>query len=297
MTDSSKLIYSVISDYKCNLSKISLDKRSSKISSFKMPSMNYMLDDKNDKYITINVIHTSYNVTYNFDKIGEKQLCLLTHFLKISQRPVCSTKSKETDIMLSFETVDDNIDNVNFKNIIINIVNKIREDITKLHPDAHETNSPYYDGLANNNFINVHLPSFYDTTNKQNVIIVPIHFHNSKNKGGGVTIIKKDTLAETLNEIMTVMPMFKYSKYGEQPEAGDKLLYYEGKCSLLFNVTVRDVTKIYYNGDPTKRNVYYTIKIYAREIEMKHNVSHVKSILDSGLSYISVDKSLNCLSI
>lgn len=289
VTDKFKLIYPIISDYKCDLSKFSLDKRSSKTLSFKVPSDNY-------KLVNVNSIHTSYNAMYNFDKIGEKQLCLLTHFFKISKKPTIIYHNKESEILFVFDTLNENTENVNLRNLIVNIVNSIRENINKLHPDAIESSPPYFDGIDNNKFINICLPTFYDTENKQSVTIVPVHFHNSKSKGGNISVIKKEKLTETINEIMTTMPMFKYSKYGQKSEEDDKLLYYEGKCSLSFCVTVKDVKK----SDDEKeleKHVHYTIKIYAKEIEIKHNVSYVRSVFDSDLSYINVVKPLDSLSI
>jgi hypothetical protein len=233
---------------------------------------------------------------YDYDKIGEKQLCLFTHFLKISKKPTIVRHNKESEILFVFDTLDENTDNVNFRNTITKIINKIRDDVIKLHPNAKESSPPYFDGNGNNKFICICLPSFYDMTNKHSVTIVPIHFHNSKNKGGGISVIKKEKLVETISEIMTILPMFKYSKYGQQSETDDKLLYYEGKCSLLFCITVKDGTKSHHNEEP-ERHIYYTIKIYAREMEIKHNVSYVKSVFDSDLSYINVAKPINSISI
>lgn len=292
----SKQLYPLIFDYKYDSQQISLCENSSRKVTFSQPS------EDEEYVITNNNTYITYDALYKYDKVGDRQLCILSHFVKIHRSPEWS---KGNEIIFWLDTMNENMENANFRNAIVRIVEQIKNIITKMYPMAIESKDvPYTDGDDNSKLIKVRLLSFKDAINKQNIIMTPIHYHQPKSKGGNVIVFKNKNVMETIKDISENMKMFRHKQYGKEVNDDDdskKKLYYEAKCSLAFSALISDI-KLDTKDDngiivKSEHKIYYTIKIHAKEMEIKCNMSYVKPILNSDVSYVNISKSIESLSI
>jgi hypothetical protein len=250
--------YPLISDYTYNINKISLEE------SYLFSVANSESDDKNVKRFI------RYNSIYNYDGIGDKQLCILTHFIKLYK-----IEEKKNNVIVHIDISDVNTNNITFKNIINDIMNKIRDNIIKEYP-AIQINLPYFASNSGETL----LPLLLISRKKQKddsfkTIDTPIYIHRSKKKGGDIITIENEHINNILTNIAKECSGIKTPSKGE--------IFYEAKASLIFcaNVSINNNVQV------------CDIKIYAKEMEIKYNVSYVKSVLNKDLTIVTQSKNKN----
>ena len=301
--------YPIISNYNYNNNKISIELSNI----FSKSYINDSIEIKR-KYIT-------YDIIYDYDKIGKKNLCALTHFIKLL-KPHNVYQNGKYQLSFDIDIMHDehmDIDNINLKNFIIDVITKIKDEIIKLHPNItpNNINLPYHsyycaknDNDKNDNdnnddnkekekrLLSIGTIAFRNKIKNNFMVNTPIYFHKSKNKGGGVVIINNENNQTIKQKIITEMPLFKNRNYGITTEGTNDIhkdihkdIHYEGKFTLLFNVNIVESESI---GD---KQIYCDIKVFAKEIEIKHNVSYINSVLEKELTYINETKNDNKLKL
>ena len=264
----------------------------------------------------------NYNVNYQFPHEINKQLSLLSHFVDIIDQPTFATNNAGS---IGFHIDINSITSMDFsfKNIILEIFDKISKHILKEHPNltAEKITYPYITDINMNKNLKVEMASFNE------IINCPIHFHRSKAKGGEVITIKEKTQTDMMIEIKREMPMFKISSYSnifsnkKEPELDDKIIapnvtperkkiYYEGKFILSFSVTVISGENIKKHFKPEANKniknkkdeiiedsddddnqdkddfIWAKVIVSTKEIEIKYNTTYVKSVLDKSIETI-----------
>jgi hypothetical protein len=261
MEEISYNVYPIISSFRkdeCDVNKISLEHKNS----------NY--DEKQNFY-------AKYNVTYDYDKIGTNQLCLLTQFLKICKSPeFYGPNAKKISFTFAIN---------NLKKVLMDILEKVTKELQLLYPTLLKNNVILSNFIDSENILKVELNNFTNKKNKEIKSITPIYFHKSKSKGGNTIVIKNDNLLLTIKKIYSEMVLFKNKNYGSiKIDKMHKDIHYDGKLILNFNVSVIE------NKETCEIRGY--VKVIAKEMEIRHNVSNIKSVLDEDLRYITEIK--NC---
>lgn len=272
-------LYPIISNYdKFDLNKIELGE----------PKINLKesIILPNEKY---KETYYNYSINYKYDRLGINQFCITTPFLKITE----NIKSYGETLQLNVDIGKD----LKFKNLIINIIENIKIQMMKNHPNI----------LLNDIHVPIYTTEEYNTNNKQNIsinlqhykkkIITPIHYHQTKKQGGDIVSIinKSDQFTDNfLEKIKEHMTMFRSKKYGKSNGVVQKIdektnqkinlpeMYYEGKFILFFTMTCCEE-----KSDDKNLTTYCKIHIFAKECEIKMNLSNVKSILDFDMYDVS----------
>lgn len=238
--------------------------------------------------------YTTYELNYDYDRLGKKPLSLLTHYIKLEKPYIIMNNAKFNNFNFELNTCHITIDNVNFNNFITDTFDKMISDLVKLHPNL----IPEYIKLPYSTKNNEKILCVKCMTTKQKYygvesdidikILTPIHFH--KSKGNGIITINNESIHNISTRIMNEMPIFKHKLYGKEicdsnNEKQLKNIYYEGKFVLLFSANVKEITTE--NNDELKKSsIYCYINVFAKEIEIKHNVSYVKSVFSKDIVYI-----------
>jgi len=269
-------LYPLINNYDCDISKISLNETycftNTKKYTIKKHIVDYNSESDDEKYNpgTINMSADStnmniavyntveeknigYDAYYEYNKIGTKKLCILTGFMKI--RMVSSTN-------FSVDISDINENNLALKNLVDSVVNKIGNEITKIHPGIN-VKYPYKDSL-----IYVSLM----TKNNNKIVTTTAHIHKTKKNGGGTITIENNTQGDFCNKIKQEFPGIVSATNKNNN------IFFVARMSLVFSATVN-----------TKRK-FCKIKIFAKELEIKYNVSHVASIFNRDITVVTYNE-------
>lgn len=219
-----------------------------------------------------------YQCKYEYDRVGKDKFCLLTNYLNIENRPKFY---EPADKKISMNIT---LNDKNTKIKIQEIIKKILTDMKELYKSPNNKNNVMQlpiilnknEEITECENMSAELTTYNDKKNNKKICTSKIHFHKSKKNGGGTVTIKNDSLKETYENIMKEMTLFKNKKYN------DSDIFYQGKFVFCFNIDVR-ISKI------THITTIY-VKINIVEMEVKHNVSNVKSIFDNDLIYVSESK-------
>lgn len=222
-------------------------------------------------------IYSTYDLLFEYDRIGIDKFCIITQFLKISGPP----KINKNGIYFCIDMEN----NTQLHTLLTELLNITTNLLLNENPNLSisDINLPIKNfnhfGTIKN-YVVINLLEY----NKK--ITTPIHYHRTKKQGGGVmamTNIKKDNF---INNILEEMTLFKNDTYGIKNTKNDKipLMYYNGKFTLCVSA------KICENINPKTNkteNQYCNIIIYSKEIETKYNVSHVISVLDNDITHLN----------
>jgi len=182
-------------------------------------------------------------------------------FSKIERKPWMARNKILFDINLN--TVS--FDNVNFNNFVVKIIDFVKDKIPKLHKNIKSDNImlPYTENKNGDKLLCLKLMEY----NKH--VLTQVAIHQSKKQGGKIIYVKNGTNNETLEVIRDKMVLLKFPKFGEEHN-----LYYEGKFSVIPSIEILEV-KI---GEENR--LYCNLVFYVKKMEIKYNVSRVKSIFD-----------------
>lgn len=222
---------------------------------------------------TIKRTYTNYNLEYMYEGTKQNKLEFITHFSKIERRP----RIEKNKILLDLNLNQISFNNVNFKNFVLRIINFVKQEIPKLHTNisADAICMPNTENREGENLLCLKLLSFDDK------IVTPVFIHQSKKYGGKTICIKNFETRETLEKIKNVMPSFKFPDYGK-----DHNVYYEGKFCVFPAVEILEV------NIEDKIKVYCNLVFYVKKMEVKYNVSNIKSIFETA-TFIQQKTSLN----
>lgn len=214
------------------------------------------------KTCTIIRTYTNYNLEYMYDNTKQNRLEFITHFSKIERRP----RIEKNKILFDLNLNQISFNNINFKNFVLRIINFVKQEIPKLYTDikADDICIPTTENREGENLLCLKLISFGDK------VITPIVVHQSKKNGGKLIYIKNGKNRETLEKIKDMMPSFKFPDYGK-----DCKVYYEGKFCVFPVVEILEVNV------EDKIKVYCNLVFYVKKMEVKYNVSNVKSIFET----------------
>lgn len=243
---------------------------------------------KTGEEVIIKRFHTQNNINYKYDRVGVDSLCVMTQFLKIATVPVqkkgqiyfCVDISTNTKLKALFIKIFNILKNVAFKEHPTLTLDNVKLPLTHVYDPDTKSEKEY---------VNITLQQF------DKKITTPIHYHRTKKQGNGLITISHKQDEDFIKELTKEMTLFKYpTTYGKKRELKKvedtnneineenkqhtptmPVLHYEGKFTLCFNVEYLE-TKIGEN----EKHEYCKINIYAKEVETKYNVSHVKSVLD-----------------
>ena len=111
--------------------------------------------------------------------------------------------------------------------------------------------------------------------------ITPIHVHKNKT----ITEISPELTNKFYENIMNELNLFSKKWYGLKPLEGSqrKDIYYEGRFILSFDI---GITK---KDGKTSCN----INLIASELEIKHNISYVRSIISEKTKVVQLDTHIN----
>ena len=268
-------LYPIISKYDINWDLIEIGDPKIKSSTTKQ------ITNNSKGHILIERIHNYYyySINYKYDRLGINQFCLMTPFLKIVRCPIYNKSH--------FELYVDVCKNLKLKELITNMLEKLKSKILKLNPKILPNNISFpIKELANKQYIILNLQDF------DNKVTTPIHYHQTKKQGGNIITIVNETKQEFINKLSKEATMFKYKSYGKskndyiiknnniKKNDDDKKndfpeMYYEGKFTLFFSVTYSEQL----NSNPDIP-IHCKIKIFAKEAEIKLNLTYAKSVLD-----------------
>lgn len=220
------------------------------------------INSKIKKTCTIKRTYTNYNLEYMYEGTKQNKLEFITHFSKIERRP----RVEKNKILFDLNLNQISFNNVNFKNFVLRIINFVKQEIPKLHTNISADNicMPNTENREGENLLCLKLLSFDDK------IITPVFIHQSKKYGGKTICIKNSESRETLEKIKNFMPSFKFPDYGK-----DCKVYYEGKFCVFPVVEILEVNV------EDKIKVYCNLVFYVKKMEVKYNVSNVKSIFET----------------
>ena len=282
-----KALYPLINDYNCDINKITLEQSYNiknkvpveKKSKFDMSD--FMHDDSdddipvkkqpikpeakkpelnpNENFTTIK--HIGYDGFYEYNKIGSKKLCILTHFTKVHKLDI-----KKNELILTIDISDANEHNLTLKNLLVDITNKIGNEITKQYPTVN-ISYPYKPAES---LVEISMISLKkQKTDLQKLINTPIHIHRSKKNGGNVVMFENYACNDMLVKIKKEFPKIIQVPTGE--------IFFTARSSLIFCAKIGE-----YENTKT-----CSIKIYAKEMELKYNASYVTSIFNKDLTVIT----------
>lgn len=236
------------------------------------------------------------DVMYKYDKDTIKQLCLMTHFLKMFKKPYKYTVG---DIArgINFYTkcrIDNHMDSL-YGNAIVNIVVYIIEKLKEKYKFTEDTiyNVPCrasISGMKKND-----KPTLIDTimsvglmtkkmTNEKYISTTIINFHNSQNKiektRSTITKIHNESVNDTYKILSSNMPEYRYSYNNDK-------IFHVGKFVLVFFI------KITLSEDCVKK---CDIVIQTKEIELKYNATSVYNqdqIIKNDVVFVDTCKAKN----
>lgn len=291
--------YPVISNCEVDLEKLSLSQPK-----YSNTEKSKYLKYNDDKPTTTKNEIISYFVNYNYNRVGLDKLNLITQFFKISNQ--ISNYKNNYVFLIDIES------NQKFKTLIDEILEFIKTEILKLHPNLNSNNIllPFTTGQK----LKISLTQF------NNKITTPIHYHRTKKQGGNILTLVNIHKNEFVSQINEQMTLFQSKKYGTQtifstktntktdtktdidaiannydttnkPISDDTTnepipddvkmipIYYEGKFSIYFKVD-------FFNLDINTKyqKIYCKVNIVAREIETKYNLTKTKSILNDDIT-------------
>jgi hypothetical protein len=216
----------------------------------------------------------------------------LTRYVPLGYHTIGIKNKFNSCVTFGLSPSDDNQDEKKFKDFIFTICNDIKNKIEELVGNNVNFSFPYTD--ADKSKFNVYLKSINkqeDPNNKKiktHYNICPIHFHQPKSRGGNIIVINKDEINETHKNIDKEMPIFRnklYMKKITDPKyANLKDIHYLGKFVLGFEVEV----STYSSELSENNNIICKIQLVAAEMEIKHNVSYVKSVLYDDVINVNV---------
>lgn len=214
---------------------------------------------------------------YKYDTIGDKPLCITTHYTKIQ-----GLNKDNIQICLC----DNENDNA-FKKSLISITNFITEHIKKNNPD---TQFKFELPITNMNMNDkTYVKYQFDTIKNYGTgiqtCIAPVHIHKTKN-GGVVTINNKitDDMFTEIKMNCKNIPLYNGIKNNNND------IFYEVKTTFGFKIvsflrpeSAQNSTKI----------EFVDIKLVAKEIEIKYNKTYAISELNKNTIYVKNEHLLN----
>lgn len=242
---------------------------------YDVKNINFSLTNtvKND-----NIITNYYVITYKYPDENCKKLALKTNHLKLLHGFQIEKKGK---IIVQFELSNNGIDDINFKNMINDMIDNIVSKLLAENPKLDKTKIkiPIY-----NNTITV-------TLSEGSLI----NIYKSKASGGGSVniIVNKDT-TKIFNEIKKQFPMIANKKppiYNIKKDDSSIDVFYVGQMILSLNC---------YSYVLKKNNVEYNgakIELVCRQLELKYNVSNIDSELNKKIILLNSELDNNLTSI
>lgn len=268
-------LYPIISKYDIDLKSVSLTEPNT-----------YVKDHTGMKssYFT-------HNLNYNYDRIGVDKLCVMTQFLKIALKPHFIGSPMNNTGKIHF-SVDIN-GNVKLKALLMEIFEATKAHIMARYPNVVNVDYPIVT-KGDKEYFNISLMQF------DKKVTTPIHYHRTKKQGGNVITIVNRPIGDISKELEKEMNLFKSFGYGKKKKPyediddienkeGDKSvdtkkivpkeLYYEGKFTLMFSVEYAEFD-LKVENQILEKKIRCKIKMFAKEMETKYNVSRVQSVLD-----------------
>jgi hypothetical protein len=215
-------------------------------------------------------------------------LCVTTPFIKITNF-LPKVKDNGRGKLHFFVAVEENS---RFSLMLSGIFGHIKTEILKKYPEI-SPDEVVFPITANDKAYVIELSQF----DKKNT--TSIHYHRSKKQGGQVVTISGKLLLDTQNEIYNEMSLFKNFSYGkpyvkikEQEEIKEQEqqkvlnIYYEGKFTLTIGIEYAQFD-FFHDGAVYENKRRCKILLYAKECEIKFNVSKVKSVLDVDITHLN----------
>jgi len=280
-----KALYPLINDYNCDINKITLEQSynlKNKVPTTKKSNYHFGNDldllpdsdedipvkkqaikklesNSNENFTTMK--HIGYDGFYEYNKIGCKKLCILTHFTKVHMLNI-----KKNELILTIDISDANEHNLTLKNLLVDITNKIGNEITKQYPTVN-ISYPYEPAES---LVEISMISLKKhKTDLQKIINTSIHIHRSKKNGGNIIVLENYECRDMLAKIKKEFPKISQVPTGE--------IFFTARSSLIFCAKIGE-----YENTKT-----CSIKIYAKEMELKYNASYVTSIFNKDLTVIT----------
>lgn len=269
------------------------------LSDAKTGEYNYTKKRENDDNLTtlIKCSFESYEVDYEYDRIGTNKFFLLTNFLWL-EKPSCFKLCHDIN---NASNIDDN--NYDIKNIVFllspneklnmflnNLLNHLETKLKQKHHVQIIKQLP----IDKNNRIKILLNKF------NNNITTMIYHHKSKKNGGDVIKLLNIPINNFMSELKKELTFFKSKSYGQivdsnnnpsdDPNNPNKFkISYSGKFVLDIRCII---TKEEHYSANKIIDTKYKLKLvlHAKEIETKFTSGKVTSVLDNGTTNLITEK-------
>lgn len=231
-------------------------------------------------------VNSLYEVSYKYTQDLTNKLCCITDYLPIKQVGYTYRNKFNSSVNIAFVISEENLEHLEFKNMMCSIFNEIQKKILLENPTA-TFDIPYDEEKKR---FSLHLKSINRTDKHHNTNlkiyynVCPVFFHESKSKGGNLLEFNNDEVYKTCADINAVMPMLKSNLYMKQTDSKFKNIYYVGK--FIFEINVELSTYSLYNNIKTVCKIF----LIATEVEIKNNMSFCQSVLSKELTSVNIQK-------
>lgn len=242
---------------------------------------NLKSNDKNKKCSFI-----SYEINYNYDRIGNNKLFFLTNFLQLEKFNYPFLKKENNDEKfirtLSFTLSE----NESFNNFIKKLFDNLEQQIKNLH--NYEFNKKY--SINENNQIKL-LFKLYNGT-----VTTSINCHKLKKEGGKIVNIHNLPINDFVNQLSKELKFFKSKSYGKiiENNESDKdnkfKISYSGK--FIISVKCMLIKNEFIENDKLNIDNTLVLTLYVKEGEIKFTGSKIISILDTNTKNLITQKNV-----